>query len=89
MIVVCYLGGHSRALGISLLVSLWTLQPGTTTMLVVMPVLFLVTWWSPRAARRTLEEAIGQAPGVTRDPRSIRREPVTTLAHHTTTRGTP
>lgn len=90
MIVVCYWGGHSRALGISLLVSLWTLQPGTTTMLVVMPVLFLVTWWSPRAERRALEEALGRPPGDARAVRrSTRREPVTTLAHHTTARGTP
>lgn len=47
-LLVCYWGGPSRAFGISLLVSLWALQPGTTTMVIVAPLLALVTLWSPR-----------------------------------------
>jgi hypothetical protein len=49
-ILICYLGGPSRALAFSFFVSLWTLQPGTTTAVVVAPLLLLVTWWSPRDA---------------------------------------
>jgi hypothetical protein len=49
-IIVCYLGGPSRALAFSLFVSLWTLQPGTTVTVLVAPLLLLVTWWSPRDA---------------------------------------
>jgi hypothetical protein len=33
---------------VSLLVSLWVLQPGTTTMVIVAPLLIFVTLWSPR-----------------------------------------
>jgi hypothetical protein len=47
-IIICYLGGPSRALAVSLFVSLWTLQPGTTVAVLVAPLLLLVTWWSPR-----------------------------------------
>lgn len=57
MILLCFVGGHSRSLAVSLLVSLWTLQPGTTTILVLTPVLLLVTWWSPRPGDRALEDA--------------------------------
>ncbi len=57
MILLCFVGGHSRAVAVSLLVSLWTLQPGTTTILVVVPVLLLVTWWSPRPSVLALEDA--------------------------------
>jgi len=59
MILFCYLYGPSRAITVSLLVSLWALQPGTTTMVVVMPVLLLVTWWSPRPGDRALEDLLG------------------------------
>ena len=34
--------------GLSLLVSLWLLQPGVTTMVIVAPLLAMVTLWSPR-----------------------------------------
>ena len=44
-----YLGGPSRALAITLGVSLWTLQPGTTTAVFVVAVPLLVTWWTPRS----------------------------------------
>ncbi len=44
----CYVGGPSRAFSMSLLVSLWILQPGTTTILLVAPLLIFVTFWSPR-----------------------------------------
>jgi hypothetical protein len=43
-----YLGGPSRALAITLAASLWTLQPGTTTMVFVVAVPLVVTWWTPR-----------------------------------------
>jgi hypothetical protein len=43
-----YLGGPSRAIAITLGVSLWTLQPGTTTMVFVVVVPLMVTWWTPR-----------------------------------------
>lgn len=43
-----YLGGPSRSLAITLAVSLWTLQPGTTTTVFVVAVPLLVTWWTPR-----------------------------------------
>jgi hypothetical protein len=58
MILLCFVGGHSRSLAVSLFVSLWTLQPGTTTILVVIPVLLLVTWWSPRPAGRPALEDV-------------------------------
>lgn len=44
----CYLAGPSRGFATSLLASLWLLQPGTTTLLTVAPVLVFVTLWSPR-----------------------------------------
>jgi hypothetical protein len=43
-----YLGGPSRAMAVSLGASLWTLQPGTTTMVFVVAVPLVVTWWTPR-----------------------------------------
>jgi hypothetical protein len=49
-----YLGGPSRAFAVTLGVSLWTLQPGTTTMVFVVAVPLLVTWWTPRT-RQALE----------------------------------
>ena len=55
-ILVCFVGGPSRTLSLALLISLWTLQPGTTTMVVVIPVLLLVAWWSPRADSPALED---------------------------------
>ncbi len=48
MMLVCYWGGPSRVFSVSLLVSLWVLQPGTTTMVIVAPLLIFVTLWSPR-----------------------------------------
>jgi hypothetical protein len=47
-ILFCYVGGPSRSLSVSLLVSLWLLQPGTTTMVVVLPLFLVSTWWAPR-----------------------------------------
>jgi hypothetical protein len=58
MILICYVGGHSRVLSIALLFSLWTLQPGTTTTLVIVPLMLLVTWWSPRPQESTMEELL-------------------------------
>lgn len=56
MMVLAYVSGPSRAIAFSLFVSMWTLQPGTTTLLVLVPVLLLVTWWSPRLVPDALEE---------------------------------
>lgn len=47
-ILGCYWGSPSRAFGFSLLCSLWILQPGTTTVVIVAPLLVFVTLWSPR-----------------------------------------
>jgi hypothetical protein len=47
-IVLCYIGGPSRSLAVSLFVSLWGLQPGTTVAVLLAPLLLLVSWWSPR-----------------------------------------
>lgn len=44
----CYAAGPSRGFAVGLLVSLWLLQPGTTTTLIVSQVLVFVTLWSPR-----------------------------------------
>ena len=59
MLLLSFVGGHSRALSGSLLVSLWTLQPGTTAMIVIMPVLLLVSWWAPREGPLPLEGVLG------------------------------
>ena len=48
MMLACYWGGPSRVFAVSLLVSLWVLQPGTTTMVIVAPLLIFVSLWSPR-----------------------------------------
>lgn len=48
-LLYCYWRGPSRAVAVALLASLWTLQPGTSTMLVLAPLFLLVTWWAPRA----------------------------------------
>lgn len=47
--LICYWGSPSNAMAISLLFSLWVLQPGTTASVIVAPVLALVSLWSPRA----------------------------------------
>ena len=44
----CYAEGPSRSLAASLLVSMWFIQPGATTTVLVVPVLLLVTVWAPR-----------------------------------------
>jgi len=47
-ILFAYVGGPSRSLSVTLLVSLWMLQPGTTTMAAVLPLFVTTTWWAPR-----------------------------------------
>lgn len=47
-LAISYIGGPSRAFSLSLFISLWFFQPGTTTMVIVAPVLLFVTLWSPR-----------------------------------------
>lgn len=59
LILVCYAGGHSRSIALALLVSLWALQPGTTSIVVLLPVLVLVTWWSPRPDAMAMEDRFG------------------------------
>jgi hypothetical protein len=59
-----YLGGPSRAIAVSLCFSLWTLQPGTTTIVFVIAVPFLVTWWTPRT-RRPIESDVVPSPNAT------------------------
>jgi hypothetical protein len=46
--LMCYWGSPSRTFGLALLASLLVLQPGTTTIVIVAPLLVLVTLWSPR-----------------------------------------
>lgn len=46
--LVCYWGGPSRTFAVTLLVSLWALQPGSTTLTITLPLLVLVTVFSPR-----------------------------------------
>lgn len=48
-ILGCFWGGRSRAFALSLVVSLWILQPGVSTSVFVTPVLVFVTLWSPRS----------------------------------------
>jgi hypothetical protein len=74
MMLLCYVGGPSRAISVGLLVSLWTLQPGTTTLLVLVPLLTLVSWWSPRPGARALEDLFTTAPATT----ALTPEPTTT-----------
>lgn len=47
-VLICYWGGPSRALAVSLLVSTWLLQAGLGSVIIVLPVLLTVTLWSPR-----------------------------------------
>lgn len=47
-LLVCYVGGPARGFSVSLLLSLWLIQPGTTTLLITAPLLIFVTLWSPR-----------------------------------------
>jgi len=47
-LLACYVGGPLRSLSLALLASSWLLQPGTTTVVLVLPTLLFVTWWAPR-----------------------------------------
>lgn len=47
-LLVCYWGGPSRTFAVALLVSIWMLQSGLATPIIVIPVLVTVTLWSPR-----------------------------------------
>ena len=50
--VFCYLGGPSQSIATGLFVSLWSLQPGLTTILLTMNVVVLVSLWAPRDGPR-------------------------------------
>lgn len=49
--LLCMFRGPSRSIAFTLFFSLWTLQPGSTTFLIVAPAFLLVTLWSPRAGQ--------------------------------------
>jgi hypothetical protein len=71
-IVLCYMGGPSRSLAVSLFVSLWGLQPGTTVAVLVAPLLLLVSWWSPRDSP-VMELTAAASPGPAAEGR-VQRE---------------
>jgi hypothetical protein len=48
LILFAYVGGPSRSLAVTLAFSLWVLQPGTTALVVILPVFVVSTWWAPR-----------------------------------------
>jgi hypothetical protein len=48
-LLLCYWGSPGNAFGLSLLLSLWILQPGTTASVVIAPLLVLVSLWSPKS----------------------------------------
>ena len=50
-LIYCYFGAPSLALSIGLFLSSWTLQPGTTTVVLILPTLLFVTWLAPRPGR--------------------------------------
>lgn len=61
-LLFCYLGGPSRALALSLAASSWLLQPGTTTVVLAIPTLLFVTWWSPRPGRYLEDDPFTSGP---------------------------
>jgi len=79
-LLLCYWGGPSRAFGLSLLASLWLLQPGTTTMVIVAPLLVFVSLWSPRTGP-PIEELDPSTPAAQHLPvRSTPAPPVCAVA---------
>lgn len=73
-LLLCLLRAPSRSIAFALFFSLWTLQPGTTTVLIVLPVLLLVTLWVPRAGP-ALEQLERDEPGYGRH-RDLLPDPV-------------
>ena len=49
--LLCMFRGPSRSIAFGLVFSLWTLQPGSTTFLIVAPAFLLVTLWAPRTGQ--------------------------------------
>jgi hypothetical protein len=49
-LAACYVGGPSRSLAVTLAVSLWLIQPGTTVIVIIVQVFLTVAWWSPRSS---------------------------------------
>jgi hypothetical protein len=80
--LLCYWGGVSRAFSLSLLVSLWFLQPGTTTSVIVAPLLVFVALWSPRSGE-LLEHASADLRG---DHDAALRRPRAAVVHTTSGR---
>ena len=64
-LVACYLGASSRTLAATLFVSLWLIQPGLTTTVLVVNVVVLVSLWSPQTGVR-LEEVVTRSSSITR-----------------------
>lgn len=62
MLLVAFWAGPSRSMAVGLLISLWTLQPGTTTVVVLLPLLVTVSWWAPRPTTFVLEDVFGPRP---------------------------
>ncbi len=56
-LITCYCGSLSPVLAFTLFFSLWTLQPGLTTILLVMHVVILVSLW-PRDHRPEVDEHV-------------------------------
>jgi hypothetical protein len=80
--LICYWGGPSRSFGVSLLVSLWVLQPGATTLTIMLPLLVLVTLFSPRWGPpiETLDlRRLTISRSDTAMPAAVRREPAGSL----------
>lgn len=55
-LLFCYLDAHSAVLAFTLFVSMWTVQPGSNVPVFAVPVLLLVTMWTPRVEHLRLEE---------------------------------
>lgn len=56
-LLFCYLDAPSATLPLTLLVSLWSVQPGTNVPVFAIPVILLATMWAPRVTPRRLEDA--------------------------------
>lgn len=61
MFLLAFWGGPSRTLSIPLLLTLLLLQPGLTTAIITVPVLALVTLWSPRRGPQMEDDPDGLA----------------------------
>jgi hypothetical protein len=65
-----YLDGPSASISFTIFVSLWTLQPGLSQVVFVLPLLALVTFFAPRSGLRIEEDLTVTAPPAARGRRS-------------------